>query len=939
MMKIRVAKKQDDAEKFRGDLLEDLASKILKLHNLEVISQLRNTGFEVDLLAKSRVNPKKILVECKARKELIQMEAMSTLYTSRNTNGYDEGWLLSTSELGKEAKGFVQEKLPSTKEDKYFFIYAGEKLLELIVNSKIVDHYDITKKAVEKIVGNKSDVGDFFLLVSEYGYYWATIINKSGRAYGIIFSNATSSEIIIDIDLLKNISTTDFEENKLNLTVISEFLGRQEQPNLADLKLGAAYVESIVGLGITAPGLRSEDVDLRNIFVYPDIEVITSLKFDPGEVQNSKDLLTLPRRTLIVGDDLSGKSSLAQMLQIQYNEKGFVAVYIRADDIRKHEIKKFYKILAVNLQKQYDLGEYAVDLLASFAEARCQDIILIIDDVDSIQIRLSDNKIAFLGQLFQSFPKILVLANKSYELEAVSKIETKGVYSNFDIYRIKQFGYVLRDKLIERWLQTEIDSDITDNDFHNRKIEIANKINIVVGKNFVPTFPFFLVTILSMLEVGGASKLQGSAYAELYHYLISNALITAKTRPDDLDLFHTYLSYLAFTLYEKEVKDLSEVGMQEVYESFCQKKDIQKKFLVVHDLLEKSKIIKKENGLYSFSHNYGYYYFVAKYLADNIEDLEIKNKISSIVRSIFQKENANIVIFLVHHTKSKELISSILDMATLVFAEFAPKTLSDEDVSNINKLVKQEAALFVDSQNPEEYRQKDLQNQDAHETKESPGNRDDAILKKSIDDLDIYSKVDLSIKLMDILGQITKNYYASLDGDVKIMIIDEIQSLGFRALASLLDSFEEFMPAIRQDITELIEKKKLSNQNDKEEIADKVIYRFFRVLVVVFIKQTSESIASKDLFLSVSKSLAQHPTEAFEMVNLSMRLNFPNQLNVDEIERMRNKYQKNFLLMDVLRYLVIEYLYKFETNHAIRQKVCDKLNIVFKPALALAEKK
>ena len=66
-MTIASAIRDGDSSKQRGDLLEDLAKKMLEIQNYEVETQIRNTGMELDLLCKNRANhSKRIYVECKA---------------------------------------------------------------------------------------------------------------------------------------------------------------------------------------------------------------------------------------------------------------------------------------------------------------------------------------------------------------------------------------------------------------------------------------------------------------------------------------------------------------------------------------------------------------------------------------------------------------------------------------------------------------------------------------------------------------------------------------------------------------------------------------------------------------------------------------------------------------------------------------------------------
>ena len=73
---------------------------------------------ELDLLCKSNANiSKKVYVECKAYQldNKIQADAIKNIVGIRELENYEEVWLISLSEMGKEAKG-LKEKIQNTGE-------------------------------------------------------------------------------------------------------------------------------------------------------------------------------------------------------------------------------------------------------------------------------------------------------------------------------------------------------------------------------------------------------------------------------------------------------------------------------------------------------------------------------------------------------------------------------------------------------------------------------------------------------------------------------------------------------------------------------------------------------------------------------------------------------------------------------------------------------
>ncbi len=365
-----------------------------------------------------------------------------------------------------------------------------------------------------------------------------------------------------------------------------------------------------------------------------------------------------------------------------------------------------------------------------------------------------------------------------------------------------------------------------------------------------------------------------------------------------------------------------------MYDEYSKMMDIEKSFEKVHGLLMKAKILKNECEFYSFNHNYSYYFFVAKYLSDNLENPEIKNEIVAITERLYCSEFANILIFLVHHSKNKDIIDRITQEAKKLFYEEVPYTLSREEMVRINNWITEEITLSIVDSNPSDNRKKALERRDRFEEEKR-----EKIDKKVDDDeqysLDLFGKIDLSFKLIEVLGQIANNYYGSLDGEKKADILEEIYSLGFRGLRALFEDIEEYLEAIQKEIDNLIEKKGASTKVDKVKIANKLISEFMELFAFVFVKRISDSLASKNLFPTTNKVMERNQTPAAELVNMAVRLNFPNELTAykNKITELDKALTKNYIAKKLLRFLVVEHLYKFDVKFSDKQSICDKLDI------------
>jgi hypothetical protein len=217
-MKIEISRKKGDSNKAKGDLLENISKDLLKAQGYEVIEEIRFTGVELDLLCKHKVNGKQIYVECKAQKDKIGAPILRQLLGTVTGYDYAEGWLVSTSEFGKEAKGFAEmwKEKPLEISSKLSF-YSPELVIDSLHTANVICSRPI--KEAEKIANGSEFLGDWILLVTDYGRFWAVYTLQAGVPFGVLFFNAKSGRHIQEEGMLNNLSNLDSNITEFNLQI------------------------------------------------------------------------------------------------------------------------------------------------------------------------------------------------------------------------------------------------------------------------------------------------------------------------------------------------------------------------------------------------------------------------------------------------------------------------------------------------------------------------------------------------------------------------------------------------------------------------------------------------------------------------------------------------------------------------------------------------
>jgi len=194
-MNIEICTPNSATTKDKGDLLEKLSKSMLEAQNYRVEEEVRKIGSELDLLCKHKVSNKKIYVECKAyRDKKIDAPIVRQLLGTVVFENYDEGWLIGTSEFSKDAKGFCEE-LPNRPHGDRIVVYSAQNIIESLQSSRIIS--GIPREHLESHI-DSNKVGEWFLLITSFGNFWAITILSAGIPTNVICYYAKTGIVVED---------------------------------------------------------------------------------------------------------------------------------------------------------------------------------------------------------------------------------------------------------------------------------------------------------------------------------------------------------------------------------------------------------------------------------------------------------------------------------------------------------------------------------------------------------------------------------------------------------------------------------------------------------------------------------------------------------------------------------------------------------------------
>ncbi|ENH9203838.1 metallophosphoesterase [Vibrio vulnificus] len=712
---------------------------------------------------------------------------------------------------------------------------------------------------------------------------------------------------------------------------------------LSGFKVRDSYYEMLVDVGTGFSHPEKDELNIHDIFIYQNVKNIDSNSTATIKRESSKDIFSrYPNDNIALsGEESTGKTSLLKKLCLDTLSDGKFSVFLDGSEIKRADRFKDSKIEEC-IKKQYE--DFSFDRLL----LNNKDRYIFIDNFNLI--RGDENSLSkLIVTLRKYFTKIILTVSDSYTLNN-NKIKGDGILNDsFTKLEILKLGHALRWELITKWNNLKNECRESTQELIVRTDRANKEISRVIGKNYIPSTPFFLLTMLQSMDTSIAAELNTSSYGHYYHYLITCSLGLAGVKKDKLDGIFTYITEMSYFFYKSEHKELSRDELWEfnskINEEYTLKIDCDSR---INQLIS-AKIVKENNGYYSFRYPYVYYYFLSKYLSDNLSDDGVQNIVSNLISGLDKRKNMNTLMFLTHHSKDNRILEGIVGHSKTILSDCNTSRL-DEDVLFINNIIDKlnlEEVVFIEG-NVQENRIKAAEEQEEyediqrnHESEfdysvdfdddvcEEDSNNPNSSLNKLLRDF------NLTFKSVDLIGQLTRNYHESLKTEPKVNLITEAIEAPLRALEAILkimrEDHETLIDILKNRIQEEFEVPDKS-KDDIDLIARQLLFNLVRVVSYSIIKKISSAIGSRDLIPLIEKAYSsKEKSNAVRLIELSVQLDLGNLGSIDKIKKMSRDFKINTVSGSVLIDLVTEYLYMFEDSERNRKAVCSALQINYIP--------
>ena len=679
------------------------------------------------------------------------------------------------------------------------------------------------------------------------------------------------------------------------------------------------------------------DLTLSDIYVFPNLKPFQIKKgneFVYSSLVEGRDLLkTLAgkQRVIIFGRHQAGKTTLAKVLFRDFYNKGITPVLVNGDELSSTHLKvdRLTGLVEALFQKQYNNPH-----LPAFQQLDRDKTVVIVDDYDHSRLNAKGRQ-KLLEVLLSRYDRVVIFGDDILRMEEIaSGSEGSDVLADFDQFEIVQFGHLLRSKLIGQWYSIGSEYEADQQEVERRIHHTEQLITSLLGKNYLPSYPVFILSLIQAQEVTARLNSPAGTYGSLYEVLITQSL-SVNSPVGNRDLRLTYLSELAFWMHSENRRRISDDEWEYFHQQHCRKFRIHPSREAIKKEFFASGIVDFRDECYGFRHPASYYYFVARYLRDNLSKTEIKTLVIGLLGKLHKEEHASIWLFITHLSKDPFLIDAILEHAQRIYSELTPAAF-DEDVSFIQTLTNTVDRVALEDKRFDEVKEDRLRKLDAmpelpelSDNIEEPEEEMDEALK-------MLAKMNLALRTLEVLGQLVKNFTGSLEGQYKHALVKECYCLGLRTVSMLFDVFHKDAEAFVDLVVDRIIERHPKVQS-RDELKKKVKqFMFWMIEGASFgmIKRISQAVGHSqlgDIYKDVRQS---HDTNATALIDISIQLDnlgFPE----EQLQLLAKRFRSNLFCERLLRQLSVEHFYLYPTSEATKQKVCAALQIDYKNLRAI----
>lgn len=680
------------------------------------------------------------------------------------------------------------------------------------------------------------------------------------------------------------------------------------------------FARSLTDPGANFSHSAKKDLDIDDVFVWPELRLLDDPALVKKQVSASylEDIENLNGGIFLRGDEKSGKSTLLRQYFKSYYNRGFLPLYFRASWLTKSHRTEPLRALKHALDRQYR----KTDREAWLQESKDQRV-LFLDDIDGCS--LSPEALGeCLSGLFAYFAGVIVTGRDGAAAMDMLALERVTALHGFQQYEIREFGHKKRFELVCKW--AEIGGESEDSETWSRTIDKWEKdLTTAVGRQFVPAVPIYLLTLLQSIESGRTADLQNSAFGHYYQFLVTSSLQNVGIEKEQWSEVMNYCANLAWFVYSSGRKQFSEREL-EGFNSAFSREFTPVAFGQRERHLMQANILATVEGQLEFKYPYLYYYFLGQYLADRIHEEEIEQVIVQLCDDLHLRDNANILLFTSHHTKSPVIYERIAAALDKCFID-EPVFDFERDVQLLNQLVDSAPSLIYEEDTARRSRASVREHQD----------RSEEATTDSADNMtELPSAIMRLFRGMEILGQFLKNHYGTTKNPVKDELIDKLLKSALRGLHGATLMVRNDAVSLAAHIERILAEGRPDLPSDVVKTnARRIVFDIIGMITFGFVQKAGSTVGSTYLKDNLASVVHKMNSLGYDLIQMSYQLDLPEAIPFVRLKELNKAVEKNVFSQALLSSMALKHLHLFKVSYKDKQRLCEELGIKLQRQLAI----
>ncbi|GEL05530.1 metallophosphoesterase family protein [Rummeliibacillus stabekisii] len=701
-----------------------------------------------------------------------------------------------------------------------------------------------------------------------------------------------------------------YKKNKINSTLV---FNEQIESYLLDL-----------GIPLSHP--RKKDIILEDLFIFPDIEeliyqndtqeLIRNLKIDRVIEEDRKSTF------LISGEKDSGKSTILKTLFKRSYQSGGYPLLVNGENINSSYGFDIQKLIRSNIDRVYSREDYQ-----KYLQLDKDKKILFIDDWHSCNLngvskkKFLENANKYFEQIFlftdSELPFELLLGNNEDEKLQLRKL------------KILEFGHVKRDEFLKKWILLGQENVIENGRLLNDLDKYKRAMEPILKNGFVPKYPLYIMVVLNSIESQNTHNLDKSSNGYYFEVLIKDSLSNLEIDFNETEKLYQYLTDLSYNIYQLDYGNrITNAEWNNFHNRHLEKYDMdpsQINFEAIKRKLISEKVIRVKENQYEFYYQYVFYFFVAQYFARNISNNKsIEAEVLDLINDIHISQNANILMFLTHLSKDSKIHDSLLTGVEYLL-ENNPESRLEDDFTFINKLCTQIIIPQISADlDALENRNKLNEDLDRYESSSKDDGPDEEYNDEILEEI---NRANKAYKMLEVIGQILRNYYGSMEGDIKLELVNQHFSLGLRLNHWLIQQLESISSLLIENISAYIDKKNNVTSEKASKIAKQFVHVMASIITYNNLWKVANSVGTEDLKRTFDRIEKDDASVAKRLINLLIKIEYYSEFPYKDLEIFMKENETNYIVRSIIGEVVRRYLYLNEVNRSDKQRICDIAHI------------